>query len=151
MARLWPADSMPGSRRMALMRRCAWIDASDMDEITRLQADILKVLAQPVRLEILHRLAEGPVEVTRLAAVIGLSQPNVSQHLAVLRGAGLVEPDRRGREIRYRLTDPDVIVACGVMREVLRRRLQRLAGLAAKARAASTVDPRDGFTLLARS
>jgi DNA-binding transcriptional ArsR family regulator len=100
-----------------------------MDEITRLQADILKVLAQPARLEILHRLAEGPVEVTRLAGNIGVSQPNVSQHLAVLRNAGLVEADRHGREIRYRLTDPDVMVACGVMRNVLLRRMERLARL----------------------
>ena len=104
-----------------------------MDEITRLQADILKVLAQPARLEILHRLAEGPVEVTRLAVDVGVSQPNVSQHLAVLRNAGLVEADRHGREIRYRLTDPDVIVACGVMRNVLLRRAERLARLTGNA------------------
>jgi ArsR family transcriptional regulator len=101
-----------------------------MDEITRLQADVLKVLASPVRLDILHRLADGPLEVSRLAAEIGASQPNASQHLAVLRTAGLVEADRHGREIRYRLTDPDVIVACSVMRGVLQRRLARLAGLA---------------------
>lgn len=118
---------------MALMRRCAWIDAWSMDEITRLQADVLKVLAQPARLEILHRLAEGPVEVTRLAGDIGVSQPNVSQHLAVLRNAGLVEADRHGREIRYRLTDPDVIVACGVMRNVLLHRVERLARLTGNA------------------
>ncbi|HTK45498.1 MAG TPA: metalloregulator ArsR/SmtB family transcription factor [Patescibacteria group bacterium] len=101
-----------------------------MDEITRLQADVLKVLAHPARIEILHRLAGGPIEVGRLAELIGTTQPNASQHLAVLRGAGLVEPDRHGREIRYRLTDPDVIVACSLMRGVLQRRLERLALLA---------------------
>ena len=101
-----------------------------MDEITRLQADVLKVLAHPARIEILHRLAGGPIEVGRLAELIGSTQPNASQHLAVLRGAGLVEPDRHGREIRYRLTDPDVIVACSLMRGVLQRRLERLALLA---------------------
>ena len=47
---------------------------------------------------------------------IGASQPNVSQHLAVLRSAGLVEAERDGREVRYRLADPDVMVACGLMR-----------------------------------
>jgi DNA-binding transcriptional ArsR family regulator len=101
-----------------------------MDEITRLQAEVLKVLCSPKRLEILHRLAEEPREVGRLAAELGLSQPNVSQHLAVMRAAGLVEATREGREIRYRLTDPDVIVACGVMRGVIERRLARLARLA---------------------
>ena len=74
-----------------------------MDEITILQAEILKVLASPRRLEILHRLADGPVDVGRLAAEIDASQPNVSQHLSLLRSAGLVEAERDGREVHYRL------------------------------------------------
>ena len=101
-----------------------------MDEITILQAEVLKVLASPRRLEILHLLAEGPCEVGRLAATLGASQPNVSQHLAVMRTAGVVEAEREGREVRYRLTDPDVMVACGVMRRVLERRFSRLGRLA---------------------
>lgn len=100
-----------------------------MDEIYSLQADVLKTLASPRRLEILHRLAEGPCEVGRLAEELGLSQPNVSQHLAVLRSAGVVEAERDGREVRYRLADDDVIVACSIMRGVLQRRIRRLAGL----------------------
>ncbi len=93
-----------------------------MDEIYSLQADVLKTLASPRRLEILHRLAEGPCEVGRLAEELGLSQPNVSQHLAVLRSAGVVEAERDGREVRYRLADDDVMVACSIMRGVLQRR-----------------------------
>ena len=62
-----------------------------MDELTILQAEILKTLASPRRIEILHVLAGGPIEVGRLASRIGASQPNVSQHLSVLRTAGLVE------------------------------------------------------------
>jgi ArsR family transcriptional regulator len=112
------------------MRICAWIDARPMDEITILQADVLKMLASPRRLEILHRLAEGPMEVGRLAEAIGSSQPNVSQHLAALRAAGIVDAQRSGREVRYSLIDPDVMVACGVMRAVLERRLARLAAIA---------------------
>jgi DNA-binding transcriptional ArsR family regulator len=112
------------------MRTRACADALDMDEITILQAEVLKVLASPVRLEILHRLATGPVDVGRMAVEIGASQPHTSQHLAVLRAAGLVETERRGREIHYRLADPDVLVACDVMRGVLGRRLARLATLA---------------------
>jgi ArsR family transcriptional regulator len=102
-----------------------------MDEITNLQADVLKTLANPRRLQILHRLAEGPCEVGRLAADLDLSQPNVSQHLAVLRGVGIIEATRDGREVRYRLADPDVMVACALMRGVLERRLARLARLSA--------------------
>ena len=135
------------------MRKRAYLHARAMDEITRLQADTLRVLAHPTRLDILHRLAEGPVEVGRLAALIGTSQPNASQHLAALRSAGLVEAERHGREIRYQLVDPDVIVACGLMRRVLQRRLERLAVLAKDGLPApgAPLDARRAFDLLARS
>jgi DNA-binding transcriptional ArsR family regulator len=103
------------------------MDAPAMDEITILQADILRTLASPRRLEMLHRIASGPCEVGRLASAMGISQPNASQHLAALRGAGLVDAERNGREVVYRLTDPDVIAACDLMRGVLDRRLLRLA------------------------
>jgi DNA-binding transcriptional ArsR family regulator len=49
--------------------------------------------------------------------------------LGILRAVGIVEAERDGREVRYRLADPDVMTACGIMREVLERRLRRLAGL----------------------
>ena len=102
-----------------------------MDDVTNLQAGILKVLASPRRLDLLHALADGPCEVGRLAILVGASQPNVSQHLAVMRAAGVVEAERDGREVRYRLADPDVMVACSIMRGVLERRLARLAASAA--------------------
>lgn len=103
-----------------------------MDEITILQSEVLKTLANPRRIEILHRLAVSPCEVGRLADELGMSQPNVSQHLAVMRAAGIVEAEREGREVRYRLADDDVIAACNLMRDVLERRLNRLAGLTAE-------------------
>ena len=102
-----------------------------MDEITILQAQVLKTLASPRRLEILHVLAGGPIEVGRLAKAIGASQPNVSQHLAVLRTAGIVEAERDRQEVRYRLVDVDVMVACALMRTVLERHLMRLGDVAA--------------------
>ena len=111
------------------MRICARVDAECVDEITILQAEVLKTLANARRLDILHRLVDGPCEVSRLAVDLGVSQPNVSQHLAILRTAGVVDAERSGREVRYRLADPDVMVACDVMRTVLQRRLSRLGRL----------------------
>ncbi|MGC8634278.1 MAG: ArsR/SmtB family transcription factor [Candidatus Limnocylindrales bacterium] len=102
-----------------------------MDEICVMQAAVLKTLANPRRLEILHRLAAGPCEVGRLAEEIGVSQPNVSQHLAVMRSAGLVEAERVGREVHYRLVDPEIIRACDILHDVLLRRLARLGTLSA--------------------
>ena len=100
-----------------------------MDAIWSLQSEVMKILASPRRLEILHLLADEPKEVGRLADEMGISQPNVSQHLAVMRAAGIVEAERDGREVRYRLTDLDVIAACDLMRGVLMRRLARLGEL----------------------
>jgi ArsR family transcriptional regulator len=104
-----------------------------MDPIYELQAATLKTLANPRRLEIVHRLARGPSTVGALARQLGLAQPNVSQHLALMRAAGVVEAERDGREITYRLADPDIIVACGLMRQALQRRLGRLAEIASRA------------------
>ena len=115
-----------------------------MEAIYEIQAETIKTLANPRRLEIIHILATGPREVGRLAAEMGVSQPNVSQHLAVMKSVGIVEAERVGREIRYRLADPDVVAACDLMRGVLQRRLARLAGISASSpatTAAATSEP----------
>lgn len=109
-----------------------------MERIYELQADVLKTLANPRRLEMAHLLAEGPMTVGRLADRLSLAQPNVSQHLALMRAAGVVEAERDGREIRYRLADPDIIAACNLMRAALQRRLARLADLSTRVAEAAT-------------
>jgi DNA-binding transcriptional ArsR family regulator len=121
---------------MALVRMCASVDARAMDEIDILQAEIMRTLAHPRRLQVIHRLASGPVEVGRIAADLGISQPNASQHLAVMRAVGVVESERSGREVRYRLSDQEIVAACELMRGVLGRRLDRLGGLSNSARIA---------------
>ena len=103
-----------------------------MDDVYRLQVEVLKTLANVRRLEIIHLLADGPREVSRLAEEMGISQPNVSQHLAVMRAAGVVEAERDGREVRYRLADPEIIEACETMRGVLLRRLARASAAASR-------------------
>ena len=100
-----------------------------MEHIYELQATVLRMLAHPRRLEMLHVLADGPIEVGRLANRLGMSQPNVSQHLALLRSTGLVEVERNGREVRYRLADPEVMTACDIMRGFLERRIGHLSTL----------------------
>src|SRR5664280_820216 len=102
------------------------------DGIYGLQASLLKTLASPRRLEIVHYLGEnGPVEVRKLAEHFGSTQPAISQHLAALRGVGIVEAVREGREVRYRLADPEIVAACELMRQVLIRRMTRMGDLAA--------------------
>lgn len=98
-----------------------------MDEMLVYQAQVMRALAHPRRLAILHELEYGPLEVGRLAAALGISQPSCSQHLAAMRGVGIVLAERCGRETRYRLADPEVMTACGIMRGVLSRHLERLS------------------------
>jgi ArsR family transcriptional regulator len=102
------------------------------DGIYALQASLLKTLASPRRLELVHYLGEaGPLEVRKLADYFDMPQPAISQHLAALRGVGIVEAVRDGREVRYQLADPEIVAACGLMRQVLIRRIARLGDLAA--------------------
>lgn len=81
-----------------------------MGELDRLNpaVDLLKALAAPVRLAALEQLVIGPRCVHELVDLLGVSQPLVSQHLRVLRSAGLVTAGRRGREVEYALADHHV-------------------------------------------
>lgn len=67
--------------------------------------ELLRALAAPLRIRIVIELATGTRCVHELVESIGAPQPLVSQHLRVLRGAGIVRGSRRGREIAYSLTD----------------------------------------------
>jgi DNA-binding transcriptional ArsR family regulator len=67
-----------------------------------------------------------------------MSQAATSQHLAAMRVAGIVDSTREGRTVHYRLSDPEILAACSLMREVLVRRLSRLGDLAASAERAPT-------------
>ena len=70
---------------------------------TQLRAVLFHGLADYSRLSILRELEHGERRVSDLVSTSGLTQPNVSKHLACLWECGLVERERRGREIHYRL------------------------------------------------
>jgi DNA-binding transcriptional ArsR family regulator len=65
--------------------------------------DAFGAIAHPVRRALVIELARGDKPVNELAATVPVSRPAVSQHLAVLRGVGLVSEQRHGRERRYHL------------------------------------------------
>lgn len=65
--------------------------------------DIFRTLADPTRRAIFERLAAQEMSVTELKSGLPISQPAVSQHLAALRGAGLVSERREGRHAFYRI------------------------------------------------
>ena len=84
---------------------------------TDLIATFFRGLADPARLSCLLNLREQPRTVGEIVAETGLSQPNVSKHLACLRDCGLVTSERSGRFMIYRLATPEVCdVLCAAER-----------------------------------
>lgn len=70
--------------------------------------ELLRALSSPVRIALVLELGRGQRCVHELVDALGVSQPLVSQHLRVLRAAGVVRGERRGREIAYALADEHV-------------------------------------------
>lgn len=75
---------------------------------TSVRAKLLRGLADPSRLSVLESLLDGPKCVTEITALTGLSQPNVSNHLACLRDCGLVSRQQQGRFVYYSILDESV-------------------------------------------
>lgn len=81
--------------------------ANDLAE-AEATASVARALAHPVRLQILELLRNEGAYVMHLTTTLGRPQANISQHLAVLREAGLVVDDREGMTVIYRVRDPRV-------------------------------------------
>ena len=67
------------------------------------QGDVFRALADPTRRAVYERLAGGEMSVSALTEGLAVSQPAVSQHLAALKAAGLVDERREGRKVFYRI------------------------------------------------
>ena len=89
--------------------------------IYNLQAEISKTLANPIRLAILHSLRDGEKSVNELTEILGISQSNLSQHLALMRQKGILKTRKQGTSIFYSVTNPKINQACDTVREVLLR------------------------------
>jgi len=87
--------------------------------IYKIQAEILKALANPVRLEILHLIGSGEVPFGKLLLALGIPKTNLSQHLAVLRKAHIVTDRREGVNMLYRAAYPEIAEACHSVGEAL--------------------------------
>jgi rhodanese-related sulfurtransferase/DNA-binding transcriptional ArsR family regulator len=90
-----------------------------------------KALASGRRLELMDVLANGERTVEALAGEAGLSVANTSQHLQILRQAGLVVSRRQGTSIHYRLSGPDVFELWRALRTLAASRLAEVEHLAA--------------------
>jgi ArsR family transcriptional regulator, zinc-responsive transcriptional repressor len=69
------------------------------------EARMFRALAHPARVRLIHRLLEGNCCVSEAEKGLNISQPNVSQHLKILKTAGLIAGERHGAKICYRVID----------------------------------------------
>lgn len=90
-----------------------------MRDIPRLKAEFFKALGHPVRIRALELLSEGEHTVAELVAETDVTQPYLSQQLAVLRRAGFVVARREGSSVVYGLADPRVAELLGVSKDIL--------------------------------
>ncbi len=75
--------------------------------------DIFRALSDPHRLRVLELLRRGPLTAGEIAAKFEMTQPAVSHHLAVLRRAGCVLSEKRGKEVFYSLNGCCIEECCG--------------------------------------
>lgn len=81
------------------------LSAAEMADRAGEVANLLKTLSHPARLMIVCTLVEGEYSVGEIEEKVDVHQPHLSQHLTVLRGSGIVETRREGKQIFYRLSD----------------------------------------------
>lgn len=81
-------------------------------EVVNLVAARFKVLGEPIRIQILQALQDGPVNVTDITRKVGSTQPNVSKHLRILQDSGLVARRPDGNTAFYSIADQSVFTLC---------------------------------------
>lgn len=88
------------------------------DDDLRKLADVLKALGHPTRLRIIEKVQEGPFCVSELQRHLDQTQPNISQHLMILKDRGILVPERRGNLTCYHLADERIRELVKLAREI---------------------------------
>lgn len=94
-------------------------------KLFKLQEKQLKALAHAKRLEIINIIRDRELTVTDIFSMLDLPQANVSQHLMILRSAGVVKSRKLGKEIYYSLADVGYLTAYDAIKKVLLERVVR--------------------------
>ncbi len=94
-----------------------------------LVAQRFRVLGEPMRIKLLDRLRDGDATVGELQEALGASQQNVSKHLGILHGAGMVSRTKEGNRVVYAISDPSVFELCDQVCGGVRRQLRDLEAI----------------------
>lgn len=89
------------------------------NKIFKLQSELIKALAHSRRLEIINLLRDSELNVSEIYTMLDLPQANVSQHLQILRDAGVVKTKKIGKVVNYSLVDKKFIKINDLLREVI--------------------------------
>lgn len=96
------------------------------DELTRyeLRAHMFKAMAHPMRIQLLEKLRDRTWCVCELAEEVGIDKSVASKHLSQLKEAGLIDDEKHGTQVEYRLTAPCVLdlAACAEGAVLMNRR-----------------------------
>ena len=82
------------------------------DPLVELIAQRFRAMGEPLRIKLLDRLRSGEASVGDLTAALGANQQNISRHLAVLHGSGIVSRRKAGTRTLYSIADPTVFALC---------------------------------------
>lgn len=100
-------------------------------EIYERQARICKAFAHPGRLQILDLLGQGELGISELQLALGISKTSMSQHVSILKSAGVLATRRAGKQIYCSLAMPEVKQACQLIRKVLQAQIAESGRLVA--------------------
>jgi DNA-binding transcriptional ArsR family regulator len=99
------------------------------DALAEVIAQRFKIIGEPMRIRLLDHLREDEASVQELTEALGASQQNVSKHLGVLHGAGIVSRRKDGNRVLYAISDESVLDLCERVCGGLQRQLNELNDL----------------------
>lgn len=99
------------------------------EPLVELVARRFRVIGEPMRIRLLDHLRQGEASVQELTESTGASQQNVSKHLGVLHGAGILDRRKDGNRVLYTIADESVLAVCESVCGGLRRQLDELNDL----------------------
>jgi DNA-binding transcriptional ArsR family regulator len=86
--------------------------SEELDRVFAVVARYFGVLSEPTRLKILHTICQDERSVSAIVEETGATQTNVSRHLGLMLGAGIVSRRRDGNAVYYRVADPEFVEIC---------------------------------------
>jgi ArsR family transcriptional regulator len=93
--------------------------------LCEMQAQLLRSMAHPTRLMILHFLEGGEKTMTDLMEIVSVSQSNLSQHLALMRQQKIITVRRDNLVVYYQIASPKIIHMCRLIREIITEQTKR--------------------------